>query len=161
VTASKRPVLVIVAITIVVEVFMIVSGMGPDVLLVAAVAAIIGVGIWIVIETAEAVAAPVPSGATSRQGPEHRVDGRVTRLRSGLAHGQTDSLSAERLHDSLVAIIDDQLRAGHQIDRNVDPAAAIAVMGPELTGFIDDPAARVSLPGTRELDRILTRIERL
>jgi len=161
VTASKRPVLVIVAITIIVEVFMIVSGMGPDALLVAALAAIIGVGVWVLIETAEAVPAPVPNGATSRQGPEHRVDRRVTRLRSGLAHGQTDSLSAERLHDSLVAIIDDQLRADHQIDRNVDPAAANAIIGPELAAFIDDPSARVSLPGTRELDRILTRIERL
>jgi len=161
VTASKRPVLVIVAITIVVEVIMIVSGMGPDVLMVAAGAAVIGVGIWIVIETAGTVAAPIPNDATSRQEPEHRVDRRVTRLRSGLAHGQTDRLSAERLHHSLVDIIDDQLRAGHQIDRNLDPAAANTVMGPELAVFADDPAARVSLPGTRELDRILTRIEQL
>lgn len=160
-TSTTRPVLMIVAVTIVVEAFMIVSGMGPDVLLVAAVAATIGVGIWIVIETAGAVPAATPIGAASRQKPVHRVDRRVTRLRSGLSHGQTDSLSAERLHDSLVAIIDDQLRAGHQIDRNVDPAAATAIIGPELAAFIDDPALRVSLPGARELDRILTQIERL
>lgn len=160
-TVTTRPVLMIAAIVIVVEAFMIVSGMGPDVLLVAAAAAIIGVGIWIIIATAEAVPTAAPIGAVARHGQDHRVDRRVTWLRSGLAHGKTDSLSAARLHDSLVAIIDDQLRAGHQIDRTVDPAAAKAVIGAELAAFIDDPAARMSLPGPRELDRILTRIERL
>jgi hypothetical protein len=158
---TTRPVLMIAAMVIVVEAFMIGSGMGPDVLLVAAAAATIGVGIWIIIATAEAVPTEAPIGAASRQGPEHRVDRRVTRLRSGLAHGQTDSLSAARLHADLVAIIDDQLRAGHQVDRSVDPAAAEAIIGADLAAFIDDPAARMSLPGPRELGRILTRIERL
>jgi hypothetical protein len=85
----------------------------------------------------------------------------VTRLRSGLAHGQSDQFSAERLHGSLVEIIDDQLMAAHQIDRTSDPDAAATAMGSELARFVDDPAARVSLPGTRELDRILAEIERL
>ncbi len=159
--AVKRPVMVIVVTTIVIEILMIVSGMGPDVLLVAAATATIGAGVWVVIDTADAVPSEAAiSGAAVRE-PVHRVDRRVTRLRSGLAHGQTDSLSAERLHGSLVAIIDDQLRAGHQIDRSVDPAAADAVIGPELAAFIGDPAARTALPGARELDRILTHIERL
>jgi hypothetical protein len=149
-------VLLIAAITIAIEVFMIVTGMGPDVLLVAALAATIGVGTWVLIEAAEAVPSPAPIGATARQEPEHRVDRRVSRLRSGLAHGQP-----ERLHTSLVAIIDDQLRAHHHVDRSIDPAAANAIIGPELATFIEDPAQRASLPGVRELDRILTQIERL
>ncbi len=140
---------------------MIVTGMAPDVLLVAAVAATIGVGVWIVVDTAETVPSVASISSDAPPEPVHRVDRRVTRLRSGLAHGQNDSLSAERLHASLVAIIDDRLSADHQIDRNVDPAAAAAIIGPELTRFIDDPTARVSLPGTRELDRLLTQIERL
>ena len=160
-SATKRAILLIVGITVAVEVFMIVSGMGPDLLLVAAAAATIGVGVWIVLDTAEAVPSVASIGAVVRQEPVHRVDRRVTRLRSGLAHGQTDSLSAERLHTSLVAIIDDQLRAGHQVDRVADPAAAAAIIGPELASFIDDPTARQALPGTRDLDRILTQIERL
>ena len=160
-SATKRAILLIVGITIAVEAFMIVSGMGPDVLLVAAAAVTIGVGVWIVIDTAESVPSVASIGATSREEPVHRVDRRVTRLRSGLAHGQTDRLSAERLHAGLVAIIDDQLRAGHRVDRLDDPAAAAAIIGPELASFVDDPTARQSLPGTRELDRILTQIERL
>jgi hypothetical protein len=159
--ATKRPILLIVIATIAVEVLMIVSGMGPDVWLVAAVAATIGVGIWIVVDTADTVPSVVSINAIAPQEPTHRVDRRVTRLRSGLAHGQTDSLSAERLHTSLVAIIDDQLLAGHQVDRATDPDAAAAIIGPELASFIDDPSARRSLPGTRALDRILTQIERL
>lgn len=160
IAAAKRPVLIIVGLTIAVEVLMIVSGMGPDVLLVATVAATIGVGAWIVVDTAEAVPSVVPM-VGARQEPTHRVDRRVTRLRSGLALGQTDTLSAERLHTNLVAIIDDQLRAVHRTDRAIDPAAATAIIGPELAAFIDDPAARTSLPGPGDLDRILTQIERL
>lgn len=160
-SATKRPILLIVGITIAIEVLMIVSGMGPDVLLVAAVAAAIGVGAWFIVDTAEAVPPVAPIRAAARQQPEHRVDRRVTRLRSGLAHGQTDSLSAERLHASLVGIIDDQLRAGHHVDRSADPATAAAIIGPELVRFIEDPAARAALPGPRDLDRIITQIERL
>ncbi len=159
--STRRPILLIVAVTIAVEVFMITTGMGPDVLLVAAVATTVGMGIWLVIDTAESIPTATPIGAPGAQQPEHRVDRRVTRLRSGLAHGQTDRLSAERLHTSLVAIIDDQLRAQHQIDRHTDPTAAAALIGPELTGFIDDPTARTSLPNMAQLDRILTQIERL
>ena len=160
-SATRRAFLLIVGITIAVEAFMIVSGMGPDVLLVAAAAVTIGVGVWIVIDTAESVPSVASIGATTREEPVHRVDRRVTRLRSGLAHGQSDSLSAERLHASLVAIIDDQLRTGHQVDRVADPTAAAAIIGPELMSFIGDTTARHSLPETRELDRILTQIERL
>ena len=161
INARSRPVVMIVAATIAVEVFMVTTGMGPDVLLVAALAATVGMCIWLVVDTAESIPSTTPIGTTARHEPEHRVDRRVTRLRSGLAHGQTDRLSAERLHTSLVAIIDDQLRAAHQVDRHTDPAAAAVIIGPELTGFIDDPAARISLPSTGQLDRILTQIERL
>jgi threonine dehydrogenase-like Zn-dependent dehydrogenase len=161
ITATRRPLLIIVVATIAIELFMIVTGMGPDVLLVAAAAASIGVGAWIVVDIAEATPSVAPIGAAAPRQPEHRVDRRVTRLRSGLAHGQSDQFSAERLHGSLVEIIDDQLMAAHQIDRTSDPDAAATAMGSELARFVDDPAARVSLPGTRELDRILAEIERL
>ena len=161
ISARRRPVLLIVAITIAVEVFTITTGMGPDVLLIAAVTATVGTGVWLVVDIADSIPSTTPIGSTTHQPFEHRVDRRVTRLRSGLAHGQIDRLSAERLHTSLVAIIDDQLRAGHQIDRHADPSAAAALIGPELTRFIDDPGARISLPSTGQLDRILTEIERL
>jgi hypothetical protein len=161
ISAARRPVLLIVAITIAVEVFMITTGMGPDVLLVAAVAATLGTAVWLVVDIADSIPTMSPIGSAAPQQFEHRVDRRVTRLRSGLAHGQIDRLSAERLHTSLVAIIDDQLRAEHQIDRHADPTAAAALIGPELTRFIDDPTARLTVPSTGQLDRILTQIERL
>lgn len=161
ISPARRPVVLIVAITVAVEVFMIATGMGPDVLLTAAVAATVGTGAWVVVDIADSIPSTTPIGSTAPQQFEHRVDRRVTRLRSGLSHGQTDHLSAERLHAGLVAIIDDQLTAGHQIDRHADPVAAAALIGPELTRFIDDPGARIAVPGTAQLDRILTQIERL
>ena len=160
-TATKRPVLIIVAIVVVMEVLMIASGMAPDVMLVAALGATLGAGTWMLVDTAEAVPSETLIGASSRNEPVHRVDRRVTTLRSSLVHGRTDSLSAERLHDSLVAIIDDQLRAAHHIDRTADLAAATTRLGPELTAFIEDPSARASLSTPRELDHIITLIERL
>ncbi len=160
-TNSKRPVLVIVAAVLLAEALMVASGMAPDVLLVAALGVTVGVGIWIIVNTADAVSSVTPVGAASGTEPVQRVDRRVTRLRSSLAHSRTDSLSAERLHDSLVAIIDDQLRVAHHTDRMVDVVAATAVLGPELSAFINDPSAPESLSRPRDLDHIITLIERL
>ena len=42
-----------------------------------------------------------------------RTDRRVMRLRSGLVFGRHDDTSLERLRESLVELVDDQLRAAH------------------------------------------------
>ncbi|MGB0112695.1 MAG: hypothetical protein WBP59_05705, partial [Ilumatobacteraceae bacterium] len=85
----------------------------------------------------------------------------VMRLRSGLAYGRRDDGNLERLHASLVELIDDQLLSAHQIDRHADPAAARAALGPQLSEFVDDDRVASQLSRPRVLADVLTRIEQL
>ena len=147
--------------TLVVVVAMVVSAMDPNVALVVALAALIGVGAWMLTGLAEATPAATPVEAGARSTPPVRSERRVTRLRTGLAHAGPDGLVFEQLHESLVTVIDDQLRVAHQIDRSTDPDAARAVIGDELQAFVDDPADAATLARPRSLDRVLTLIEQL
>ena len=61
------------------------------------------------------------------------------RLRSGLAVRTTRQHLAGASPRHLVDLVDDQLRAAHQIDRVEDPDAARAVLGDELYAFVGDP----------------------
>ena len=62
---------------------------------------------------------------------------------------------------SLVELIDDQLLAAHMIDRAADPAGASAVLGDELTTFVDDPTTARRLDHPRHLAQIVQLIEQL
>ena len=157
----KLPVALIVGVTILIEVLMALSGMGPEVLLVAALTGMVGVAVWLVVDLG--VAAVRSSGLASAPAPEPtaRPDRRVMRLRSGLAYGRPDGVTLENLRLSLIELVDDQLRAVHRIDRAEDADAARAVMGSELDAFVNDPEAAATLLRPRSLDRILTLIERL
>ena len=103
---------------------MVTAGMGPNVVLVAALCALVGLGVWFVVDLARVavgsggVAAPLPVE------PAARRDRRVMRLRSGLAYGRADGASLENLRLSLVDLVDDQLRSVHRIDRREDPERA-------------------------------------
>ena len=156
-----RPVAAIAGITLAVEILMIVAGMGPDVILVAALGVLVGVGIWFVTDLV-GVAQGSAAVATGPAPPStERADRRVMRLRTGLAYGRPDGVSLANLRVSLVDLIDDQLRAVHNIDRSRDPEAARAVIGDDLSAFIDDPDAADKLTQPRSLDHILTLIEQL
>jgi len=161
VSAPRRQIVSLLVAIVVAQVLMIVTGMGPDLLLVSALLGTIGIGAWVLATTADAVPPPAPVIAAPRSAPPPRDDRRVKQVRTGLAYGRTDGLSRERLHAGLVAIVDDQLRAAHEIDRAVDPVAARTVLGDELAAFVEatEPPATLSKP--RELDRLLTRIEQL
>ncbi len=157
-----RPVAAIGATTVVVVVAMIVSGMGPNVPLVVVLVALLGVAAWALTEIAGATPAAAPVDSGLRPPPPNRAERRVTRLRTGLAYSVPNGLVFEQLHESLVSVIDDQLRAAHQIDRTTDPSGAHAVIGDELQTFIDDPASAAErLARPRALDRILALIEQL
>ena len=155
--AVPAPILLITGGTAVVSVFMVVTGMGPELVLVAALGALVGLGGWFLVDVADRAETPTDV-APDRHGPrDARSDRRVERLRSDLAH----SIVPERLHRALVEIIDDQLRSAHHLERLDDPAAANAVVGDELQQFIDDPASAVALLRPNRLDRVLGLIERL
>lgn len=160
-TPWKKAVALIVGVTVAVEVSMAASGMGPNVIVVAALCALVGLGIWLVVDLVKVavgsggVVAPLPVE------PAARRDRRVMRLRSGLAYGRADGASLEHLRLSLVGLVDDQLVSAHRIDRRADPEAARVVLGDELDAFVNDPDAAAVLLKPRSLDRILTLIERL
>ena len=150
----------IVAGTIVVDSFMVFADTGPDVMLIAGLCVLVGVGLWFM---SELLSAPVEAADDAfRSTPTlHATDRRVMRLRSGLVYGRRDDTSLERLRASLVELVDDQLRSAHQVDRAVDPEAARAVLGDELFAFVDDPRTAHDLAAPQKLDRILTRIEQV
>lgn len=157
-----RPVAAITAITLLANLAMLVSGMGPNVLLLTVLGGLIGVTIWTFTDLAATTPATAPIDATVRAAPAPRSERRVTRLRTGLAYAGPNGLVFEQLHESLVDVIDDQLRVAHQIDRASDPDAARAVIGDDLQAFIDDrAAATTTLARPRRLDHILTLIEQL
>lgn len=157
-----RPVATIASITLVANVAMAVSGMGPNVLLLTVLGVLIGVAVWTVAELADTTPATAPIDANVRAAPPPRSERRVTRLRTGLAYAGPNGLVFEQLHGSLVDVIDDQLRVAYQIDRVSDPDAARAVIGDDLQAFIDErAAATAALARPRRLDHILTLIEQL
>ncbi len=160
-TGWKRPVAIIVGMTVVVEAFMLATDMGPRVGLVAALCAMVGVIVWLTVDLATEAEGSNGVVASLPVEPEARPDRRVMRLRSGLAYGRADGVSLESLRVSLVELIDDQLRSAHRIDRRADPDAARVVLGDELDAFVNDPDAASVLLKPRSLDRILTHIERL
>lgn len=157
----RRPIVTLLVAIVTIEVLMIVTGMGPDLVLVTALLATIGIGAWVLATTADAVPPPAPSVAAPRSAPPQRNERRVKQVRTSLAYGRNDGLARERLHTGLVAIVDDQLRSAHEIDRATDPAAARVVLGPDLTAFVEATEPPDTLSRPRQLDHILTEIEQL
>ena len=157
----RRPVAVIVGGTILVVALMLAADMGPHVGLVAALCALIGAGTWLVLDLARVAVGSSGVVTVVPAEPAARNDRRVMRLRSGLAYGRPDGASLDNLRQSLVDLVDDQLRSVHRIDRSNDPDRACVVLGAELDAFVNDPDAADVLLKPRSLDRILTLIERL
>ena len=152
----KRPVATIVAITVAIELLLVVSRSGPAVLLIAALCGLIGVVMWFIADLAEVVLdssdVDVEPSTLELAG---QTDRRVMRLRSGLAYTRDDE-SLERLRASLVELVDDQLQAVYHIDRAADPAAASAVLGAGSERLRRRPArgqsARSAEPGRSGTD---------
>lgn len=160
--AWAKSVSMIAGAALAINVAMIAVGMGPNLLVVAALVGLIGVAGWTVAELVDATPPTAPIDATTQLAPPSRGERRVTRLRTGLASAGPDGPVFERLHESLVEVIDDQLRVVHQIDPASDPEAARAVLGEELHAFVHDGAtATRELARPRRLDHILTLIEQL
>ena len=156
-----HPVATIVGVTIAVDVAMIVTGMGPHVVLVAALGGLVGVGLWFFSDLAdEAIGtAGAPAGPASE--PTVRGDRRVMQLRTGLAYGRPDRASLVQLRSSLIELVDDQLRTVHHVDLAEDPDGARAIIGDDLYAFVDDPDSAGMLTEPRRVDHILTLIERI
>lgn len=156
-----RPVAVIAGVTIVVDVLMVGTNMGPSLALVSAVGVLIGIGIWFTIDLARVAVRSGGVGAEVAVLPRARTDLRVARLHRGLAYSRSGDVSFERLRTELVDLVDDQLRAVHDVDRARDPERASAILGPELDRFVSDDSTASTIARPRTLDRIVTLIEQL
>jgi hypothetical protein len=157
----KRSLAALVVGAISLAVAMSVTGMGPEVALVMALAVLVGAVCWACSDLTKFTSGSAGLPAAEAPPPVARVDRRVMRLRSGLAYGRSDRESLDQLRETLVELIDDQLLAGHLIDRAVDPAAAHALLGDELSTFVQDPDTARLLDKPRYLTTTVTLIERL
>ncbi len=156
-----HPVVAIVGVTIAVDVLMVVTGVGPHVVLVAALGGLLGVGLWFLSDLADlAVRAGVDRGGPASE-PTVRADRRVMQLRAGLAYGRPDRASLVQLRSTLVDLVDDQLRAVHHVDLAEDPDGARAILGDDLYAFVDDADSARLLTEPRRVDHLLTLIERI
>lgn len=105
------------------------------------------------------------SGTTAR--PDRRVQTLRTRLRTNdriqpaATRESVEEEHTDEVTRSLIEAIDDRLVEEHGIDRHINPEAAGAVLGPELTRFLTDPAARRSMMRRRSLASTLSLIESL
>jgi hypothetical protein len=151
----------IVGLTAVVMVAMVLTGMGPRLVLVAALGAVVGVSAWLMVTLARycAPAAEWDTAALTRdQDQDIQLPG-SSRYR--IPAGPRDQRVAEQLHVRLVELIDDRLMAEHGIDRRADSDAARAIVGDELATFVEEPAASHSLTDLANVERVVSRIEQL
>jgi len=157
---------------VVVGVSMVLLGMEPRLLLVGVVVVVVAAAAALAIDLGAATS-PIAwkvhdRGSTAAARPDQRVQALRARLRSPARRRRitqtTDDDRPEPVNEvvgTLLRVIDDHLLAEHSIDRSVDPAAAAAILGPDLTRFVTDPSARRSMTGRRRLARTLTLIEDL
>lgn len=157
----RRPFLKIVAAIVVVELIMVALGMGPEILLVAALGGFLGAFGWFIGSLDEITEPGPPSPPAIAPEAKPGDDPRVRSLRSGIVFSRSRSNYSERLHRSLVDLIDDQLAFAHGLDRANNADAALAVLGPELWAFVHDARADDSVLDPDDLGRIVTRIEQL
>lgn len=154
-----HPALLVVGAVLVVDLLMLATDMGPNLVAMTVLGLLVGATIWFMTEIGPRAARPSPATAGPKP-QEQRADLRITTLRQALAYGASDHYLAERVHTSLVDVVDDELRATHGIDRHADPDAAMAVLGPELMRFVTDPDAATTM-SARSLTRMVTLIEEI
>ncbi len=157
----RRPFLLIVGVVLLVELGMSLLDMGPEIMLVAALGAFTGATIWSVRSLSDTTKGPQPTPRAFAPPRAAGADSRVKSLRTGILFGRTMSGYADRLHETLVEVIDDQLVHAHGIDRFTEPAAAADVIGPTLAAFVSEPEAAALMTDTKEINRIITLIEQI
>ncbi len=157
-TSGRHRVAGVAAVIVVVGALMVLTGMEPDLTLVAAHGALLAAALWFATDLAAAVVGPAPPPRPlAGPGRTGRADRRVSSLQSAVAAGRTD----DRLHRTLVDIVDDRLRVAHGVDRAADPDAARRLLGEDLQRLVADPDSLGFLRRTRRLDHVVTLVERL
>lgn len=157
----KRPFRWISAAIVTVLLLMVLLGMGPDTLLIVAFGAFIGAAIWCVSSLSQTVRMVLPLPRAVAPPRTVGTDSRVRALRTSILFGRALDGHSDRLRQTLLELIDDQLVHAHGVDREVDPGVAASIIGPQLSAFVDDPQASASIADTKQLTRIVTLIEQI
>lgn len=157
----------------VVGVAMVLLGMEPRLAIVACVVALVSALCWLVVGLTP-IASPLTWYSHSDAAwSSARADRRVLQLTARLRNGPRRSgrrgvpgrsrfreeEPVDEIVTSLIAVIDDQLRADHGIERSDDSEAAARVLGPELTRFVGDEEAALEMTRRRTLARTVALIE--
>ena len=146
--------------------------MQPRLVLVVGVVVLIATTAWLVVELGLVTSPIVWYNYATEADTSARPDRRVQVLRSRLRQPARrrrpqqpmpgrDPEQPDEIVDSLIAIIDDHLDAEHGLRWPDDADAIAAVLGPELTRFISDPATQRSMTQGRTLVRTVALIEEL
>lgn len=157
----QRPFAWIAASILVIVGLMALLNMGPETVLVAALGALIGTTIWCVASLSNTQRLITPTPRAVALARTVGTDSRVRALRTNILFGRALDGHSDRLHETLLELIDDQLLHAHGIDRALDPNAAAVIIGPHLTAFVGDPTAAASIADTKKLNRIVTLIEQI
>jgi hypothetical protein len=156
--ARSRVVAGTLAAVVVVDGAMLATDTGPNIVLLGAIVAM-AIAIVAAVATTDRVA--VRTEARRRTSTDDgRTELHTVALRLGLAESGHNAYLSDRLHRQLVALIDDELLASHGVDRRSDPQAAGAIMGQDLTDFVErsDAGPPMSLP---TIVRVVTLIEQI
>jgi hypothetical protein len=151
-------VIAVVIIGVSIEAAMVVAGMGPRVLIIAALVLVVSLTLYLALDLGDVVALAEWPSTVQTPRTHDGVEWRVGTLRMLLNERRRDGANA-RLNDLLVALIDDHLEAEHGVDRRRDPGRASAIIGPELAAFVTQPPSTRSQPA--QIARIVTLIEEL
>lgn len=157
--SARASTITIISLTVAVEVAMLVTDMGPNVLLVGALCLLGGTSWWLFSELSTNVARPAPPPAISDYNTRPNTDRRVWVLRDTLLGGRHRDEFDARLHQTLVDVIDDRLATAHNVERHQDPPAAEAILGAELSAFVSGTPMPDGLTRNRHIDHIVTLIE--
>ena len=152
--------IVVILVIVGVELTLVSEGMGPRLLLVAGIVAMITAVTWLARDLG-AVVAPVEWPSTQPPYSVDTVEWRVGTLRLLLMSTRRSDGANARLHELLTGLVDDRLTTVHGVDRAHDPRSAAAVIGPELQAFVSAEHPVRALVEPRDVARIVSLIENL
>ncbi|MDI1460408.1 hypothetical protein QEZ54_05455 [Catellatospora sp. KI3] len=122
------------------------------------------VAVWRMVRTLKAPLPPRQAGRRTHDEDASAVDDgirlAVMRWATILEWGHADGARYQRrVHARLAELVDERLRQRHGVSRTTEPDRARRLLGDQLWTFLTVPSKR--LPSPRELDVIVTALERL